>query len=66
MKRSTQKGYILGIVIIIVFLITIMILSAFSIIMRYMINSKNDIINLDNISVTNYLTAQEKKYDANI
>ena len=47
-KNKTKKGYVLAIVIIFTFIMTVTVASTFTLIMRYMTTAKKDLNNFNN------------------
>ena len=47
-KNKTKKGYVLAIVIIFTFIMTVTVASTFNLIMRYMTTAKKDLNNFNN------------------
>lgn len=66
-KNKTKKGYVLAIVIIFTFIMTVTVASTFTLIMRYMTIAKKDLNNLNNFSKQNQaaiiLVNEEVKFD---
>lgn len=50
--NEKKKGYVLAIVIILIFVMTMVVTSAFTILMRYMLAAKNDLQNLSEETLT--------------
>ena len=50
--NEKKKGYVLAIVIILIFVMTMAVTSAFTILMRYMLSAKNDLQNLSEETLT--------------
>ena len=51
MKNKKQKGYVLAIVLILVLLMTIIIASAFTILMRYMLSAQDNLNSLADLFI---------------
>ena len=64
-KNNKQKGYVLAIVIILTFVMTVTIASAFTLIMRYMMFAKKDLGNfVDNNNAAVVVIGEEVRYNA--
>ena len=64
-NHKKQKGYVLAIVIILTFVMTVTIASAFTLIMRYMMFAKKDLGNfLDNNNAAIVVIGEEVRYNA--
>ena len=64
-KNNKQKGYVLAIVIILTFVMTVTIASAFTLIMRYMMFAKKDLGNfVDNNNAAIVVIGEEVRYNA--
>ncbi len=63
MKNNKQKGYVLAVVLILTFVMTITVTSAFTMIMRYMFFAKNNLQELDGQVIYND-TFEEVDVDA--
>ena len=64
-NKKKQKGYVLAIVIILTFVMTVTIASAFTLIMRYMMFAKKDLGNfVDNNNAAIVVIGEEVRYNA--